>query len=508
MRGGLRKLQLDYRVSSTKTSRYFVFLCVFLAGLTFFTQAVSASINSTSPSQYATLLQGKNQMIQIDHNYASASIFWFINGNLSTQYNNQKSFLFNTTRYILDHPEINFDDQNTDAKVMVKVIDTTNPFNSANYSWEFFVQPLDYNMTTDKNQYYTGQTILLDFNAQPDTKLDISVYDQNNNLIMKYPTVTVQNINEFLIDSPDNPGTYKIVVDSRFYEYTKRMTKTIVVSENTQMSLDNNFVKISVFPQTPSVNDTVTLDAVMNNYDNLDFSWDLNSDGTYDKTGKEIQATFNQEKQYIIKLYIKNRQTLEEITRYITVNVGDDSQVVKLYIKDFFTKNPITNSKIVIDNVEYPTDSSGELTVGLNKGSHSLRIANPDYNEYTQTLNIQSNYLQTIYLYKSDQFNKAVQTDTEKPKITLISPENNAVMTDLLTTFLIRSFVELLRNCLFWRILIYLIFLWLSSSMSLFMLFMLSLMTLGFSLLLRSIVKLSFMVLNSFPSLTRFLSTL
>lgn len=425
--GDFREISRNISIAISIISMMFILLAAMSA-------AVSAQINYTSPKQYDTLIQGKNQIIKINHDYPSASIFWFVNGNLIESNNNKKEILFNTTRFILDNPGINFDDQNVDAKVLVKVIDTTNPFNSANYSWEFFVEPLDYSMTTDKSSYYTGQTILLHFNAQPDTKLDISVYN-GNSLVMKYPTVTVKDINEFLIDSPDNPGTYTIKVDTKYYEYSKKLQKSITVTEDTQMALDNNFVRISIFPENPSVNETLMIKAIMNNYDNLEFKWDLNSDGSYEKTGKDIQAVFDKEKQYILKLYVRNKQTGEDITRFLSINVGDEQQVVKLTVKDFFTKNSVSNSKIIVNGNEYSTSSSGEVTISLRKGTYALRVVNPDYNEYSQSLEIKSNYVQTIYLYKSDEFERAIKGDVQKPVVTLISPKSNDIKTDLFTTF-------------------------------------------------------------------------
>lgn len=401
----------------------------------FFTTFVSAQINSTSPKQFETLTQGKNQIIKINHTYSTASIFWFFNGQIIDAYNNKKEILLNTTKYLLDNSQIDFDDSETDLKITVKVIDTQNPFNSDNYTWEFFVEPLDFTFTTDKSNYFTGQTILLKFNVKKETKLDISILGQNGNLVMKYPTVTVADITEFLIDSPENVGEYKIEVNSQYYEYSKKIQNIITVSENNILTLDNNFIKIWLSPINPSINETVQMKALMNNYDFLEFKWDLNGDSTYDKTGKEIQYSFDKEKEYIIKLNIKNTKTYEEITRYEKIEVGSEAFVLKFVIKDFFTKNPIANSKIIINGQELTTNNLGEATTTIKKGTYNVRIASPEYSEYNQNIDLKSNYVHTVYLYKSEELEKAINSDVKKPDILLISPKNGEISKNLLTTF-------------------------------------------------------------------------
>lgn len=423
------------RIISFYRNDYFCSFLVFLLTVLLSSQSVLADISSSSPSQYGTLIEGRNQNFQIEYTYSDATVFWFLNGEMIESNNDLLNFFVNTTEYILENSDIDFDDQDTDLTLTVNVIDNNNPFISDNFTWEYFVEPLDYTFTTDKNTYYASQTVLLDFNAKKGTELEISIYDDDNELVLKYPTVTVDDINEFIIDSPETPGVYEIRVNSKFHEYTKYMSKIIDVEENTNIDLINNFIKISMFPENPSINETVTFKVVMNDYSDLEFDWDFDLDGSFDAVGREVDFVFDEQKSYIVELQIENSETDEKITKHKNFVVNDEKSIVKLIFKDFFTKNVVRSAKVILDGVEYSTDLNGEVMVMLNNDNYELRALHPDYNEYSQILSVNGNYMQTIYLYKTDEFEQAIDSDKSKPQITLISPKKDEIKTELFIDF-------------------------------------------------------------------------
>jgi len=415
--------------------RYLNRIILIFLFVTLFSYLVVGEITQTDPSKYGTLLQGKNQVFDVDYSYSDASVFWFLNGNLISENNDLNSFFLNTTEYLTDNPEINFDDNDVDLILDVNIIDNSNPFSSQNFTWEYFVEPLNFKLEIDKDKYYTGQTILLEFDVVKGTKLDISIYDDNEDLFLKYPTVTIDDIKEFLIDSPDIIGNYQIRVDSSFYEYSKSLVKNFEVEENTNIDLTNNFIKISMFPESPSVNDTVVFEAVMNDYSDLVFEWDFDLDGDYDKFGKEVEISFDDQKSYILELRIENTKTGEEIIKHKSFKISDEKSLVKFQLRDFFTKNVIRNANVIIDSVEYVSDIKGDVNFFIDNGEYEFRILHPDYNEYKQSLSLNGNYLQTIYLYKTNEFEKAIDGDKIKPEITLISPKPGEIKSDLFIDF-------------------------------------------------------------------------
>jgi len=274
--------------------------------------------------------------------------------------------------------------------------------------YNFKIQVLDFwfNISTNKKEYLPGEETYISINAPNDSIVNLTLLTpaqkREQELISNFPVTYIYYGSE--------EGTYYIKAQITYYyvNQTKELNFTIKSPSNLTAIIDSVSEARTI--------DTITLRAIVSgNYGSVIYEWDFNNDNITDSNSQN--ATYNFRNPGTASVRLKAKDAYKQVTVYRQIRILGLYDVT-IVVKD---ENGEPLNAVVKFNNETKNTQNGNTTFkDVLEGEHKVYISKDGYYDYESFIVVSSNKTVEIQLTKI----------REKPKITIIKPENNYVFND------------------------------------------------------------------------------
>lgn len=262
-------------------------------------------------------------------------------------------------------------------------------------------------VSSDKDAYAVGEFVYISVTARSDARHNITIAGPS------YHTSFAYNGSTYYIISPTNPGPYKINVSLAYRNLSPEyVTKNFTINSTSSLSLS---VSILANATTIDKNEAVEFrPQVAGNTSAISYKWDLNGDGSTDSTAASVNYTYDSPGSYTASLNVSDGTYQSRAAETITVR-----QLYNITINVTGTAGEAISSALV--TVKGMTKPSAPLAqYQLSARTYTVYINATAYRNREGSITVGGNDTFSFVLKKHD--------DTA-PVVTLISPENNALIT-------------------------------------------------------------------------------
>ncbi|MGB9748518.1 MAG: hypothetical protein ACP5OZ_02995 [Candidatus Woesearchaeota archaeon] len=275
--------------------------------------------------------------------------------------------------------------------------------NISQYCLQIQVKEFLFNISTNKQQYLPGEETYISINAPNNSIVNLTLttpsQQREQELISSFPITYIYYGSE--------EGTYSIKAKASYYyaNQEKNLNFTIKSPSNLTASIDSVSEARTI--------DTITIRAIVSgNYGSVSYEWDLNNDNITDSNSQNI--TYNFRNTGTANVRLKAKDTYKEVTVYKQIRILGFYDVA-IIVND--ENGEHLNAVVSFNNETKNTQNGSAVFKDVLEGEHKVYISKDGYYDYESYIVVSSNKTVEVQLAKI----------REKPRITIIEPENNYV---------------------------------------------------------------------------------
>jgi len=280
---------------------------------------------------------------------------------------------------------------------------------------------IEFNVTTSKITYEFGEDVLVTILSRANSIVNLTVFFGGYVVDSKSITGYSPDYPIFMttvLSNITSSGTYALNATSNYMGNINNKTIYFYVNP------PSNTLRVNINANATTINegDTVKFTSTVIGYTGtLYYKWDFGSDGSIESTSTEVTKTYSNNGTYTVNLtVIDNTNTASDMETIIVKKLFNISITVKNE-----SGNIVNDADVEFNDVHKNTSSDGKASFLINSGTYELRVKKSNYiTYYNNSVEINSDKDIEVKL-------KYDENDYEKPKITLISPnQNQKISTD------------------------------------------------------------------------------
>ena len=270
---------------------------------------------------------------------------------------------------------------------------------------------IEFDVTTDKTTYEFGEDILVTILSRASSTVNLTVLFEGNIVHDEIIPSSFPWSTTILLDNITSAGTYIIDATS---DYMGNIDNKIIYF---YVNPPSNTLSVNINANATTINegDIVKFTAsVTGQTGTLYYKWDFGSDGSIENTSTEVTKTYSTNGTYTLNLTVTDdTNTASDMETIVVRKVFNVTITVK---ND--SGNIVKDADVEFNDIHKNASDDGKASFLVNSGTYELRVKKSNYiTYYNNSIEINSNKEIEVKL-------KYDENDYEKPKITLISPDD------------------------------------------------------------------------------------
>ena len=280
---------------------------------------------------------------------------------------------------------------------------------------------IEFNVTTSKITYEFGEDVLVTILSRANSIVNLTVFFGGYVVDSKSITGYSPDYPIFMttvLSNITSSGTYALNATSNYMGNINNKTIYFYVNP------PSNTLRVNINANATTINegDTVKFTSTVIGYTGtLYYKWDFGSDGSIESTSTEVTKTYSNNGTYTVNLTVTDdTNTALDMETIVVKKIFNVTILVK---ND--SGNIVKDADVEFNDIHKNASDDGKASFLVNSGTYELRVKKSNYiTYYNNSVEINSDKDIEVKL-------KYDENDYEKPKITLISPnQNQKISTD------------------------------------------------------------------------------
>ena len=280
---------------------------------------------------------------------------------------------------------------------------------------------IEFNVTTSKITYEFGEDVLVTILSRANSIVNLTVFFGGYVVDSKSITGYSPDYPIFMttvLSNITSSGTYALNATSNYMGNINNKTIYFYVNP------PSNTLRVNINANATTINegDTVKFTSTVIGYTGtLYYKWDFGSDGSIEYTSTEVTKTYSNNGTYTVNLTVTDdTNTALDMETIVVKKIFNVTILVK---ND--SGNIVKDADVEFNDIHKNASDDGKASFLVNSGTYELRVKKSNYiTYYNNSVEINSDKDIEVKL-------KYDENDYEKPKITLISPnQNQKISTD------------------------------------------------------------------------------
>ncbi|MBW2991480.1 hypothetical protein KY348_07310 [Candidatus Woesearchaeota archaeon] len=289
----------------------------------------------------------------------------------------------------------------------------------------------EFSISIEKTEYVIGEYGLMTISAPNSTSIRVEVCpDQPGFVECEVPAMGEHIMNypfQEYLPFTNEEGKYILEAYFNYTGTTEIQELDYEIKNNINIDIESD--------EDPRKNVPLTLEAYASGgVGTLEYTWHLSSGSKVNK--KEVEITYTKAGNYTETVFVKDAYNNTR-NKSITMDVSN-AYSIEVVVKDSVTNKAIKKATVEVEDEQKETDTNGKVQYYLEKGRRDIMVLKENYSIYLDELDITKDKTFTIQLEPI--------TSTE-PKVTLIRPKDNSVITGPSNELAFRAEYNNTLNC-------------------------------------------------------------